>query len=172
MKLSILFAWLLFIGLSFNSQQSAAQNADANFTVSKVVAASADNVWTILRKMDDIDQYSSAVAKVAWKGEKGIGGERTCTAPKGEGYYKERIVQFNDNSRTYSYALLEGVPVKGMVNSFKVVDLGYNKSMIVWTSTYEKFMKNPQMTEDQFAGFINSSINEMLQNITKAAEKI
>ncbi|MEM7552079.1 MAG: SRPBCC family protein [Bacteroidota bacterium] len=149
---------------------SMAQKADAKVTATKVVNASADKVWEKLRKMDDIDKYSSAVAKVEWTGNHGIGGQRLCTAPEGQGYYKESIMAFDDSQRTYSYALVEGVPAKGMVNNFKVVDLGYNKSMIVWTSNYDQFITNPNMTEDQFLGFINQSINEMINNIAKAAK--
>lgn len=147
-----------------------AQNSEAKVTVTKVVDASADDVWTVLRKMDDIQNYSSLIGKVEWSGEHGIGGERVCLPPKeGEGYFKERIVDFSDEQRTYSYALIEGVPVKGMVNNFKVVDLGYKKSLIVWTSNYEQFMKNPQMNEQQFLGFLNQSIVEMVNNVASAS---
>jgi len=152
--------------------QANAQSADADITYTKVVEASADNVWTVLRQMDDIQKYSSAIARVEWTGAHGIGGQRVCWNPDGNGYYKEGIVAFDDAQRSYSYALLEGVPTKGMVNTFKVVDLGYNKSMIVWTSSYEAFMQNPQMTEQQFLGFIDQSLNEMLNKVSVAAVKL
>jgi len=164
---SILLALLLVL---IGSTTVFAQKANSDVTVSKVVDVSADKVWGKLRQMDDIDKYSSSIAKIEWTGNHGVGGQRLCTAPDGQGYFKESIVAFDDSQRTYSYALLEGVPVKGMVNSFKVVDLGFNKSMIVWTSNYDNFMKNPNMTEDQFLVFINQSINEMITNITTAAK--
>ena len=147
----------------------AAQVADAKITNTKVVNASADAVWGLIRQMDDIDKYSSSVVKVQWTGDHGVGGQRVCTAPEGQGYFKESIVAFDDTARTYSYALVEGVPAKGMVNNFKVVDLGYNKCMIVWTSNYEAFMTNPNMTEDQFQGFLNMASNEMIEKIAAAA---
>ncbi|WP_020566794.1 SRPBCC family protein [Neolewinella persica] len=162
---SIMATAILLISFSVSAQSS-----DAKFTHTQVVDASADKVWTVLRQMDDIDKYSSAIAKVEWTGDKGVGGARVCTAPEGQGFYKESIVAFDDNARTYSYALIEGVPVKGMVNSFKVIDLGYQKSMVVWTSNYEAFMKNPQMTEEQFGSFIKMSIGEMVANVAKAAK--
>ncbi len=171
-KNSVFAVLLIISGGSFSTGKVVAQNSDAQFTVTKIAEVSADDIWTILREMDDIDQYSAGIAKVTWVGNKGVGGQRTCTAPQGQGFFKESIVQFDDNARTYSYALLEGVPVKGMVNSFKVVDLGYNKSMIVWTSQYDVFMTNPQMSEEQFAGFIHSSLNEMIANVITAAKKI
>lgn len=167
---SIFAVALLLVGLSFIPAN--AQKADANVTVTKVIDASADEVWSVLRKMDDIDKYSSLIGKVEWTGEHGVGGERLCLPPKnGEGFFKERIVGFDDSQRTYSYALLEGAPVKGMVNNFKVVDLGYQKSMIVWTSTYKQFMRNPNMNEEQFTAFLRQSGGEMIDNVAKTAKK-
>ena len=160
---------LFFSGLS--TSEMIAQNAEANITITKVVDLSADAVWGILRNMDDIDKYSSSIARVKWTGTRGVGGQRECYSPDGQGYFKESIVKFDDINRTYNYALLEGVPARGMVNSFKVVDLGYNKSMIVWTSTYEEFMQNPQMSEEQFLGFLDQSLHEMIANVIIAAKK-
>lgn len=168
---NLIFVFALLLGLSVNQIQ--AQTTDANITWSKVLDASADNVWTLLREMDDIDKYSSGISRVVWTGKKGKGGERVCYPPKGqEGYFKEKIVDFDDNGRTFSYAVVEGVPIKGMVNTFKIVDLGYKKSMIVWSSNFEEFMKNPQMTEEQFTGFIKMSLEEMVGKITMAAKKV
>lgn len=161
---------LVALAVLFSVSALSAQNSNANVTLSKVVDASADKVWSVLRKMDDIQNYSSLIAKVKWTGDKGVGGERVCYPPKeGQGFFKERIVDFSDEQRTYSYALVEGVPAKGMVNNFKVVDLGYNKSMIVWTSKYEQFIENPQMNEEQFLGFLNQSIREMVDNVATAS---
>ena len=88
---NLIFVFTLLLGLSVNQTQ--AQNADANVTWSKVLDASAGNVWTVLRKMDDIDKYSSGISRVVWTGKKGKGGERVCYPPKGqEGYFKEKIV--------------------------------------------------------------------------------
>ncbi len=157
--------------VTFGYSQTNAQNANANITLTKVVETSADNVWGKLRQMDDIDQYSSIINKVEWTGAKGTGGTRVCTSADGQGKFKESILSFDDTNRTYTYAVLEGVPAMGMVNNFKVVDLGYNKSMIVWTSSYDKFMQNPQMNEEQFKGFLNQASGEMIANIAKASTK-
>lgn len=159
---------ILLLGLS--SSPLTAQDADANVTISKVIEASADDVWGVLRKMDDIHEYSSLIARVEWTGAHGIGGQRVCYSPDEQGYYKESIVQFNDQGRTYSYALVEGVPFEGMVNSFKVVDLGFKKAMIVWTSNYDAFIENPQMTEEQFLAFIQNAIHEMIDNVSNTAQ--
>ncbi len=163
---SFLTLTLLLFGASFLS----AQPSDASVTKTKVVDASADAVWAVLRKMDDIQKYSSAVATVEWSGDHGVGGERKCLPPKDqEGFYRERIVSFSDAERKYSYAVVEGVPAQGMVNSFKVVDLGYQKSLVVWTSHYDAFMPNPNMNEEQFLGFLDQSITEMIDKVALAA---
>ncbi|WP_378184089.1 SRPBCC family protein [Aquimarina sp. SS2-1] len=130
------------------------------------IESSADEVWEQIRKMDNIDELSSFVSKVQWKGPKGIGGERVCTSSDGNGYFKEKITGFNDETRTYSYQVVEGVPAKNMNNMIKVVDLGYEKSMIVWTSSFE-FIENPNMTKDQFNNFLTTARAEMVENIIK-----
>ena len=56
-----------------------------------------------------------------------------------------------------------------MVNRFKVVDLGYNQSMVVWTSFFE-FVEDPQMNKEQFRGFLDTSVSEMIANSVKLAE--
>ena len=58
-----------------------------------------------------------------------------------------------------------------MVNSFKVVDLGFNKCMIVWNSTYESFVKNPQMNEEQLKGFLTATLTEVVTKMSNAATK-
>ena len=165
-KIAMILAVLVF-GIS----PLTAQSVDAKITLTKVVEASADDVWTELRKLDNIDEISSFVGKVEFTGPKGAGGTRVCTAPDGKGKFKENILALDDTSRNYTYAVVEGVPASGMVSNFKVVDLGYQKSMIVWTSTYDRFMQNPQMTEEQFNGFLNQACTEMMNNVAVLASK-
>ncbi len=166
-KKSIFAFALLFVGLS--TTEVSAQNADAKLTYTQVVDKSADDVWTILRQLDNIAEYSSGIAKVDFTGNKGVGGVRVCHAPDGKGKFKEEFTGFDDTNRTLTYAVTEGVPIKGMVNNWKVVDLGYNKCMVVYWSNYEAFMENPQMTEEQFMGFISMSVKEMITNMGAGA---
>jgi len=148
------------------------QNANAKVTVSKVINLSADKVWEVVKKMDDIHLYTEVVGDVQWKGTHGVGGERVCLPPKGSngGILNEKILTYSDATRSYTYSV-NGVPTKGMVNGFKVVDLGYNKCMIVWTSSYESFVDNPQMNEDQLKGFLKNTLTEILGNMVVSASK-
>lgn len=155
-------ALLVFGGLSVK-----AQNSKADLSYVSTVDLSADKVWEQIRVMDNIDKISSFVGKVDWTGPKGIGGSRLCTAPDGKGKFRENIIQFDDKQRTYTWQVVEGVPAK-VTNSFRVVDLGLNQSMIVWTSDYE-FIENPNMTEEQFRAFMEGAVTEMIENMVKMA---
>ncbi|MEM6723042.1 MAG: SRPBCC family protein [Bacteroidota bacterium] len=168
MKTKHLFSMaILFLSFSWNVK---AQTTEPNITYVKTVNLSADQVWEQLRIMDNIDVLSSAVVKVDWTGNHGVGGSRVCTAADGQGYFKESIVAFSDTERSYQYAVVEGVPAANMVNTFKVVDLGYQKSMVIWNSSFE-FVENPKMTKEQFLGFLNFSIDEMVNNTILLAKK-
>ena len=144
------------------------QNLQAQPLVQEI-NLSADKVWEQFRKMDNIDELSSFVSKVEWTGPKDVGGQRVCTAADGNGYFREKITGFNDATRTYTYQVVEGVPAKNVNNSVKVVDLGYNKSMIVWTSDFE-FIENPNMTLEQFNNFLSTARQEMVKNIINIAK--
>ena len=162
---NLLFGTLILL-LSANLV-SAQSMAEPKVQFSKVVHKSADEMWKTVRKLDQIHKYSSTIAKVDWKGNMGVGGERVCHTPDGKGFFKEKIVAYDESSRSFSYSLLEGAPVKGMINSMQVVDLGYGKCILVWWSNYDMFMKNPQMTEEQFQAFMLSSIEEMTDKMAK-----
>ena len=101
---SVLFITLITFGMS--TYPTVAQEAEPAVTVVKSVNLSADEVWEQLRVMDNIDELSSLVAKVTWSGNHGVGGERVCTAADGQGFFKERIVDFSDAQRSYSYAVV------------------------------------------------------------------
>lgn len=160
---------MLMATFGLGTSQANAQKAEPVITVVRTVDLSADELWEQLRIMDNIDQLSSMVAEVKWTGDRGVGGQRVCTSADGQGYFKESIVEFSDAERTYSYAVVEGVPAKNMVNNFKVVDLGYKKAMIVWTTSFE-FLENPQMNEEQFKGFLNNAAAEMITNTIALAK--
>ena len=163
-SISLFIMGLLALNLNIMSAQN------TTITVAKTVELSADQVWEQIRIMDNIDKLSSVVATVEWTGPKDVGGSRVCKSADGQGYFKENILDFSDAERTYTYAVVEGVPTKKMVNNFKVVDMGYQKSLILWTTNFE-FMQNPNMTEEQFRGFLSSSIDEMIQNTIALATK-
>ncbi|PIB38649.1 SRPBCC family protein [Maribacter sp. 4G9] len=166
-KLKSLSLIALFI-LGIGNTEVTAQNANAKLVHTQIVEKSADDVWKIVRNLD-FAKYTKAVSNVKVTGKYGAGATRVCTAPDGKSQFKESILAYDDTNRTYTYAVVEGVPVKGLVNNFKVIDLGYNKSMIVWWSNYESFIQNPQMNEEQFTAFMKSSLTEIVTNMANDA---
>lgn len=166
MRIKHVFFSTLVLLLSANL--ASAQSMDEpNVQFSKVVNKPADEMWKTVRQLDQIHEYSSTIARVDWSGNMGVGGERVCHTPDGRGFFKEKIVAYDESSRSFSYSLLEGAPVKGMTNFMQVVDLGYGKCILVWWSNYDEFIENPQMTEEQFQAFMLSSIEEMTDNMAK-----
>lgn len=171
MKTKSVFLMVLVIVVTAFSNNTYAQDSDSKINVSQVVDVSADKVWGIIRQMDNVDKFSPQIAKVTWSGDHGVGGERVCYGPDGNAFVKEGIVQFDDVARSYSYAIIEGSPANNMVNTFKVVDLGYNKSMVLWSSKYSTFKENPNFTEDQFRGAAQFGFVDFISKIAMEASK-
>lgn len=128
---------------------------------SKIINKSASEFWQTVRELDQIDRYSSNIARVEWIGPRWQGGVRICYSPGDQGYFKEQIDSFDDEKMKFIYSLTEGAPVSGMTNTMQVVDLGNNKCVFIWWSNYDQFIENPQMTEEQFQQFMLSSLEEM-----------
>ena len=164
---------LLTIGLS--TQNVSAQNSKGTiaFTKSKIIQASADDVWERLRALDGLEDIVPNFLSDSWvvnDAKPGVGAKRSCTAPgtpKGQASYTEQVVDFDDEKRFYSYTVVEGIPAKNMLNAFKVVDLGYKKCMVIWTSKGGEYIKNPNMTKDQFTGFVSSAGDAILAGLYK-----
>ncbi|MGB3463808.1 MAG: SRPBCC family protein [Cyclobacteriaceae bacterium] len=162
----IAFAFVLLLIGSASVAQT-----QPTITVTKKLNISADDVWEQIRILDNIDKISSFVSKVEFTGPlTAAGGTRVCTSADGNGYFKEKIKEFSDVERSYTYHVVEGVHARNMVNNFKVVDLGYNSSMIIWTSNFE-FIENPNMNKEQLVGFLTNAIREMINNSIINAQK-
>lgn len=166
----LLTTLLAFLGTGLSTTAQAQTTEQALITTSITADVSADKVWMVLRQLDNIPALTSTVGSITWKGPKGVGGERRCETPDGSGYFIEKILAFDDVARSYQWHVAEGVPAKNVINSFRVVDLGYNKSMIVFRSNFE-FMENPNMTEAQFTAFLQGASKEMAGNVVALARK-
>lgn len=97
MKKTILIICAIAFGINMSSAQEMEMTPKVQF--SKIVNKSADDLWKTVRQLDQIHKYSSNIAKVDWKGNMGVGGERICHSPDGKGYFKEKIVAYDDSSR-------------------------------------------------------------------------
>ena len=166
-KKMILIAALLFGGFT----TAKAQKTNALITKTKIINASADEVWERLRKLDKVEELTPDFIGDSWvTGPIGVGAVRSCSAPgqtrknAENPAFTETVLAFDDEKRFYSYSV-SGVPAKNMVNSFKVVDLGYKKCMVVWRSGGWTFVDNPQMSKTQFMGFLDTVSNQMMAKL-------
>lgn len=166
-KRMILVAAFIFGGFTM----AKAQKTDAIMTKTQIINASADEVWGRLRKLDKVEELTPDFIGDSWvTGPIGVGATRSCSAPgetrktAGNPAFTETVLAYDDEKRFYSYAVA-GVPAKNMVNSFKVVDLGYQKCMVVWTSSGWTFVENPQMNKEQFVGFLDTVSNQMMAQL-------
>ena len=100
MKKTVLILFAIVFGMSISQAQNHKMPPKVQF--SKIVNKSADDMWEIVRKLDEIHKYSSAIARVDWKGNMGVGGERICHSADGKGYFKEKIVAYDESSRSFS----------------------------------------------------------------------
>lgn len=166
------YNYLLIVLMSFIFSVKA-YSQKGELVKSKIVSASADEVWERLRKLDDLEKIVPHLLSDSWvhnNAEPGIGVKRSCTAPgtpKGEASYTEEITDFSDQERFYEYAITQGTPTKNMVNTLRVLDMGYKRCLVVWTSTREAFIENPQMTEEQFNDFLNMAGQSLVEGLAK-----
>ena len=133
-----------------------------------VIDASADQVWHLLRQIDGVERYSGGmVTHSALKGEPGVGCERVCKLNNGM-EVTEKVVAFDDQARTYSYKVTGApFPVTTMVNSARVVDLGYNRSLLVWTSNYTP---GPQGDPQEIAMMLGGVLEMVTMEVKKLME--
>lgn len=163
---------ILLTIISLVTMETNGQNAEAILTKSVILNSSADDVWGELRQLDKFGELFPNYIADVWidsYSEPKTGLERKCTAPgqkKGTVSYKETIYEFDDEKRFYSYKV-EGIPAKNMINMFKVVDLGYKKSMVIWNSTGWSFIKNPNMSREEFISFMGAALDEAMLVLNK-----
>lgn len=140
----------------------------------KVINDSADAVWGRLRKLDGIEDFLPEVVGKSWvidNQEPGVGTKRSCTLngmPEEAPATVEEIISFDDVTRSYSYKIEEGsMPVKNMINTFTVKDLGYKKCLLSWEATMESFIENPKMSEADFRQFVEGNGSMLMKNFSK-----
>lgn len=157
----------LMLGLSsFTTNGSEVKLPNISYSVS--INKSADKVWKTLRQLDGLEKIAPQIfthTSINTREPK-VGCVRTCIA-QDKSKWVETIVEFSDETRFFKYQLDEGpVPAKNMVNTLRVIDLGYNKCLFVWTSTFD-FLKNPNVTEKKFKELMLGSIAQISEGLTK-----
>lgn len=110
--------------------------------VSEVINVSADALWKIVRKFEDVGQWFSSIDYVTVSGasefEGADYGERICYVNlKGYSKVREKLTLFDDTKRELAYELTEGAP--GFLlfagNHWTVSEAGPNHSVLKMEAT-------------------------------------
>ncbi|HSE13836.1 MAG TPA: SRPBCC family protein, partial [Rudaea sp.] len=107
---------------------------------SVTIDADAGKVWDIVKNFDGLNTWHPAVAKdeiVSGTNNK-AGAVRLLTLKDG-GTIKEKLLAYNDQARTFKYAILEGVlPVSSYTSTFIVKSAGKGKATVTWSGNFKR----------------------------------
>ncbi len=100
--------------------------------------APADAVWGYFRYFGGLAKWAGAMIKSCTVEGDGVGAVRTLTLAQGNPL-RERLVQFEDADRSFSYAIIGpcDLPVDGYVGSVKLRAVGANRTAIDWIGTFD-----------------------------------
>ena len=105
-------------------------------TVTDSVAASAQDVWTVLSDFGGIEP-NEMIASCTVEGE-GVGAVRTIGL-NGGGDIIERLESHDDGARVFSYAIINDspLPVQNYVSTVKISDGESGSCVVNWSSTFD-----------------------------------
>jgi len=100
--------------------------------------APADAVWSFFRDFGGLKKWAGAMVQSCTLEGEGIGAVRTLALAQGRPI-RERLVQFDDGDRSFSYAILGAcdLPVDDYVGSVKVRPDGVARATIDWVGTFD-----------------------------------
>lgn len=100
--------------------------------------APADEVWALFRDFGGVGKWAGAMVKSCTVEGEGVGAVRTLALAQGKPL-RERLVQFDDADRSFSYAIVgaSDLPVDYYVGSVKIRSEGASRSTIDWIGTFE-----------------------------------
>jgi mxaD protein len=104
------------------------------------IDASASKVWDATKDFNALNTWHPAVAtdEIVEGKNNTVGAVRLLTL-KGGGTIKEKLLAFNSASRTFKYAILEGVlPVSDYTSTFVVKSVGKNASSVTWSGHFKR----------------------------------
>jgi mxaD protein len=109
-------------------------------TKTVTVNAPAGQVWAKVKDFNGLNNWHPAIAKAeVVEGENNkVGAVRLLTTKDG-GTIKEKLLAFNEHSRTFKYAILEGVlPVSDYTSTITVKPAGKDKSTVTWSGRFKR----------------------------------
>jgi len=98
----------------------------------------AEKVWSLFRDFGGISKWAGAMVKSCTVEGEGIGAVRTLSLAQGNPI-RERLVQFDDADRSFSYAIIgtSDLPVDDYVGSVKIRAEGVSRATIDWIGTFD-----------------------------------
>ena len=136
MKYRLLLASLL-VSTTFNAVAEEAKALSAHEEVT--INAPAAKVWSKVSNFNDLGAWHPAIKSteiVSGMNNK-VGAVRLLTLQDG-GTIKEKLLAYKAKSKTFQYAILEGVlPVSDYVSSLTVKADGKDKSVVVWDGSFK-----------------------------------
>ena len=155
-----------------------AMAAAAPLTTSKSISieAPASKVWNLSKDFNGLNTWHPALASdEIVEGKNNVVGAVRVLTLKGGGTIKEKLLAYDAKSRSFKYAILEGVlPVSHYTSTFVVKSAGRGKSMVLWTGRFKRknVGENPGDKEDDKTAVdtINGVYQGGLDNLKKLAE--
>ena len=127
----------------------------SNEKVTVEVNASAEKVWKIIGAVGGVDKWFAPVIKTC----RVDGDKRYCTTDAGP--LNEDILEVNHQSKIFRYGIPEQnmIPVKNILGTMKVNDLGNGKSSVEWSATFDVEEDKEMQAKEMFRGAWTMGIN-------------
>jgi hypothetical protein len=100
--------------------------------------APADAVWSFFRDFGGVQKFAGPMVKSCTIEGDGIGAVRTIALAQGAPI-RERLVQFDDQAKSFSYAILGAcdLPIDDYVGTVQIRADGPSRSTIDWIGTFD-----------------------------------
>lgn len=137
----------------------------ASTSVSRVVPASPDKVWDLIGGFDALPDWLPYIPEsAALEG----GRVRRLKNPEGE-VIVERLVDFDEAERHYSYAILEApFPVNGYVSTLRVhaVPGRHDVAEVQWSGRFNPKGATEDEVVDLFTGIYRDGLDALHETLT------
>ncbi|MFI1834282.1 SRPBCC family protein [Streptomyces olivaceoviridis] len=137
----------------------------ASTSVSRIVPASPDKVWSLIGGFDALPDWLPYIPEsTALEG----GRVRRLKNPEGE-VIIERLVDFNEAERHYSYAILQApFPVNGYVSTLRVhaIPGEENAAEVQWSGRFNPDGATENEVVDLFTGIYRDGLDALHKTLT------
>jgi uncharacterized protein YndB with AHSA1/START domain len=109
---------------------------------STVINAPAEAVWAYLRDFSNLDDWLPSIESCEIEDGAGpdqVGAVRVLTAQGGQAVFRERLVSFDDEGRSYAYEFVESpLPVRGYRSTIRVAPVtDSGQAFVEWWGEFD-----------------------------------